>query len=179
MTYNYTSSQKPKKLPKFVGCMILSFIIRLIFMFIMTFLVGWISMYKNSPVWWKILFLILWIVILISIIIKIKRIVRLKNAIESWEVIRKWVKIINFKKGESNDHSWYYVIFSDWEKEYKSSFHEWARIIWKSEESIKKDKFYDKNWITLDLENREVTREQLDKKIADLELQRENANFFK
>ena len=94
------------------------------------------------------------------------------------------MKVIDFKFANKNGWEdetthWYYVITSDWENNYKWMFHRWAKIYWKSEEDLINDEFYREEWITLNLTNKDITRQQLDQKISSLEAEGEYANFFK
>ena len=51
--------------------------------------------------------------------------------------------------------------------------------MWKTEDQLKKDKFYEKNWIVLNIQDRVITKKQLAQRIYDLELQKQNQNFFR
>ena len=119
--------------------------------------------------------IIIWVIILIILFFIIKRIIksiRLDKAIKSGVIRRKRVKVIGFKwiKHDNGHIEDYYVIFSDWENIYQSIRHVLPRIIWKTDEDLKNDEFYKKKWIILDLNNRDITKHQLEQRISDLEL---------
>ena len=127
---------------------------------------------------------IIWItVILITffIINKVKKGIRLAKAVESGKAIKREVKIIDFiyKSWGENSESGYHIVLSDWERQYTSKLYKGSKIMWKTEDQLKKDKFYEKNWIVLNIQDRVITKKQLAQRIYDLELQKQNQNFFR
>lgn len=185
MDNNYGNNPNTKQVPKPIGCLILIGFFWVVIMIFMPFVNIWIEMYKDSPTRGKITILGLILLAICNIVIKIKKAYRLEKVVESWSAIRKKVKVIDFQfarngGGWDDDTSeWYYVVVFDWENDYDGMFHRWARIVWKPEDEIKKDKFYEENWITLDLKDKDKTRKQLDDKIAELKLELPKAKFIK
>ena len=170
-------------MPKPIGCLILLGFLWIIAVF-MPFISVLIHMYNDSPtrgkaIFWGVIILIIWFAT-----IEIRKLYRLHKAVEDWTAIRKLVKIIDFKfankRGwEDETTRWYYVITSDWQNNYKWMFHRWAKIYWKSEDDLMNDDFYIEEWITLDLTNRDITRQQLDQKILNLKSESQRVNLFK
>ena len=185
MDNNYGNNPNTKEIPKPIGCLLLVGFFWVIVMLFMPLVNGIISMYKDTPTRGKIIILGLILFPICSIAIQIKKAYHLEKVIESWSAIRKKVKIIDFqfaKDGggwEDDTSEWYYVVVSDWQDDYDGMFHRWARIVWKKEEELKNDKFYEENWIILDLKNRDITRKQLDDKIEELKIKQSEASFFK
>lgn len=173
-----------KKLPKPLGFIVALGVISIFIWVVSLFVKPFIYMYRDTPIRGRVIFLWILIIPVISFIIEIIKDYRLNKAIEKWTAIRKTVKIIDFKYankngGENETTSWYYVIMSDWENKYKWKFHRWAKIYWKSEEELMNDDFYMKEWITLDLNNRDITRQQLDQRISELKSEKNGANLLK
>jgi hypothetical protein len=185
MYHNYDNSQEVTKVPKPIGCIIALVGLWILSLLAWYFLSMWIMIYKDTPIRGKIIFLWIILIAICWIVFKILKLYRLNKAIESWSAIRKKAKIIDFqfaKNGggwEDDTSEWYYVVVFDWENDYDGMFHRWARIVWKPEDEIKKDKFYEENWITLDLKDKDKTRKQLDDKISELKLELPKAKFIK
>ena len=185
MDYNNNNRKQKSELPKPIGCLIALIVLWILFLIWWFFLSMWIEMYKDAPFRWKIIFRIFILLAVCYIVLKIIRISHLHKAVESWTAIRKKAKVIDFSYGyngwggEDDTSNWYYVVVSDWIDDYDWMFHRWARIIWKLDEDLKKDEFYKENGITLDLNNRDITRKQLDQKISEIELQMSDVWFFK
>lgn len=157
-------------------------IIAVIIMFFSPFVISLVDVFKDifgDSVLARLVVVIIWILIVFLIVRKFKKAIRLAKAVE-WGIVQtKEVKIIGFEYSKSEDDRWYYIILSDWEKKYKSFYHKWAKIIGKTDEELKKDKFYEEHWIILDLQNRDIAKKELDQKISSLELQKMDANMFK
>lgn len=136
---------------------------------------------KNSYHAWIIIGIII-LICLFFIIRKIRKRIRLDNAIKSGIVRRKQVKVIGFEwiKNDNNQHCGdYYIVFSDWENKYNSITYTLPEIVWKTDECLKNDEFFIKKWIILDLQNREITKKQLEQKISELESQKTEENSSK
>lgn len=119
-------------------------IISIILVFLSPFIRGFINIFndifRNSILAWGILWIL--IILMISLAVrKVRKIINLSNAVECWTVLKKMVKIIDFEYFTSDDNSWYYIIFSDWEKKYKSSYHKWAKIFNKKGKELKNYNF--------------------------------------
>lgn len=184
MDKSFSRNINQKQISKPVGCIIAFGIVWFFVMLFMPFIKVLSEMYQDMPTRWRAIFIWIPLIAVISFIIKVRKIYRLDKAIEKWAAIRKTVKIIDFKYankngGENESTSWYFVIMSDWENKYKWKFHRWAKIYWKSEEELMNDDFYMKEWITLDLNNRDITRQQLDQKISELKSEKDGVNLLK
>lgn len=157
-------------------------IISVIIMFFSPMVISLTDMFKDifgDSILARVVVVIIGILIIFFIIKKFKKAVRLAEVVELGTARTKEVKIIDFEYSKSEDSRWYYIILSDWEKKYKSFYYKWAKIIGKTDEELKKDKFYEEHWIILDLQNRDVTKRELDQKISSLESQKMDANMFK
>lgn len=150
-----------------------------IIMFLSPFITSLFDMFKGLSRWEKLIFLLILCSIIWLVILKVIKRMRFFKNIECGSVWKKEAKIVDFEYSESDDDSWYYVILSDWEKKYKVLYCSWAKIIGKTDLDLETDDFYEKNWISLDLQDRDTMKKQIDKKISDLELQRTNVSFFK
>lgn len=155
-------------------------IISVIIMFFSPFVISLIDAFKDifgDSILPRIVVIIIWILIVFLIVGKFEKAIRLAKAVERGIVQTKEVKIIGFEYSESEDSSWYYIILSDWEKKYKSFYRKWAKIIGKTDEELKKDKFYEEHWIILDLKDREIAKKQLEQMILNLELQKKEVKW--
>jgi len=184
MNQGFKKNPGQKELPKRLGLIITIGVIWIIIRLISIPVKIWIPIYKDTPTRGRVIFVLIILIAVVSFIIKIRKFYRLDKAIEKWIAIRKTVKIIDFKfankrGGEDETTNWYYVVMSDWENNYKWRFHRWAKIYWKSEEELMNDNFYIKEWITLDLNNRDTTRQQLDQKISELRSEKNGLNLLK
>lgn len=150
-----------------------------IILFLSPFIASLSDMYKKLPSWGRLIFLLIIFFVIWFIILKIKKRIRFFKNIECGSVWEKEVKIVDFEYSESENDRWYCIILSDWEKIYKGFYCRWAKIIGKTDDELRNDEFYGKNWIDLDLLDRDIIKKQLDKKISDLESQKKNENMLK
>lgn len=119
-------------------------IIAIILMFLSPFIRGFINIFNDifwkSVLAWAILGILI-ILMIFFVLKKVRKTINLANAVEGGTALKKVVKIVDFEYFTSDDNSWYYIILSDWEKRYKSSYHKWAKIFGKDGEELKRNKF--------------------------------------